>query len=82
MPFANGLRELALKNGDVVCIFPEGQLSRTGNMLKFNQGLERIMKGVDCPIIPVHLDRVWGSIFSFERGRYFFKVPKVIEGQE
>ena len=68
----------ALQNGEVVCIFPEGQLTRTGNMLKFNQGLERVMKNVDCPIIPVHLDRIWGSIFSFERGRYFFKIPKVL----
>lgn len=68
----------ALKNGEVVCIFPEGQLTRTGNMLKFNQGLERIMKDVSCPIIPVHLDRIWGSIFSYERGRYLFKVPKII----
>jgi len=34
------------------------------------------MKGVDAPIIPVHLDGVWGSIFSFERGRYIWKLPK------
>ncbi|VAW16554.1 Long-chain-fatty-acid--CoA ligase, partial [hydrothermal vent metagenome] len=68
----------ALNNGEIVCIFPEGHLSRTGNMMKFNQGFERIMKNVDCPIIPVHLDRIWGSIFSFERGKFFFKVPKVI----
>ncbi len=68
----------AIKNGDLVCIFPEGQLTRTGNMLKFNRGLERIVKNTDCPIVPIHLDRVWGSIFSYERGRYLFKVPKMI----
>ncbi len=68
----------AIKNGELVCIFPEGQLSRTGNMLKFNRGLERIMKDVDCPIIPVHIDRIWGSIFSYEREKYFFKTPKTL----
>ena len=47
-------------------------------MMKFNQGFERIMKSVNCPIIPVHLDRIWGSIFSFERGKFFFKIPKMI----
>lgn len=62
--------------GEVVCIFPEGQLTRTGNMLKFNQGFERVMKGVDCPIVPVHIDRIWGSIFSYAGGKYFFKMPK------
>jgi len=59
----------AIRNGEVVCIFAEGQLTRTGNLLRFNKGLERIMKDVDCPIIPVHLDRIWGSIFSFEGGK-------------
>lgn len=68
----------ALKNGELVCIFPEGQLTRTGNMLRFNRGLERIVADTDCPIVPVHLDRVWGSIFSYERGKYFFKWPKML----
>lgn len=68
----------ALKKGELVCIFPEGQLTRTGNLLRFNAGFEHIMKGMDCPIIPVHLDRIWGSIFSFEGGRYLYKWPKII----
>ena len=45
-------------------------------MLSFRRGLERIMKGVDVPIIPVNLDGVWGSIFSFERGRFLWKMPR------
>ncbi|VAX34789.1 Lysophospholipid transporter LplT / 2-acylglycerophosphoethanolamine acyltransferase / Acyl-[acyl-carrier-protein] synthetase [hydrothermal vent metagenome] len=68
----------AIRNGELVCIYAEGELSRTGNMLKFNRGLEKIMKGLDNPIIPVHLDRMWGSIFSYDRGKYFFKKPRVI----
>ncbi|MCA9401889.1 MAG: MFS transporter, partial [Candidatus Omnitrophica bacterium] len=47
-----------LSAGELVCVFPEGQLSRTGNMLKFRQGIEVIMKGVEVPIIPVHIDRI------------------------
>jgi acyl-[acyl-carrier-protein]-phospholipid O-acyltransferase/long-chain-fatty-acid--[acyl-carrier-protein] ligase len=65
-----------LRNGHVVCIFAEGALSRSGNMLPFHRGMERIMAGLDVPIIPVHLDRVWGSIFSFKNGRFFWKWPE------
>jgi len=71
-------RELAA--GHVVCIFAEGAISRTGNILPFKRGMEKIMEGIEgaVPIIPVHLDRLWGSIFSFERGRFFWKWPKRI----
>jgi acyl-[acyl-carrier-protein]-phospholipid O-acyltransferase / long-chain-fatty-acid--[acyl-carrier-protein] ligase len=65
----------ALHEGEVVCIFPEGQMTRIGQMLPFRRGMERIMKGVDAPIIPVNLGGVWGSIFSFERGRFLWKLP-------
>ena len=68
----------ALRNEEIVCIFAEGQITRTGQLLPFRHGLERIMKGVDVPIIPVNLDGVWGSIFSFERGRFLWKVPRRI----
>ena len=39
---------------------------------------EKIVEGMDVPIVPVHLDRVWGSIFSFEGGKFFWKWPKRI----
>jgi acyl-[acyl-carrier-protein]-phospholipid O-acyltransferase/long-chain-fatty-acid--[acyl-carrier-protein] ligase len=65
----------ALRNNEIVCIFAEGQITRTGQMLPFRRGLERIMKDVAVPIIPVNLDGVWGSIFSFERGRFLWKMP-------
>ena len=67
-----------LRAGDLVCIFAEGSITRTGNLLRFHPGFERIMDGMAVPIIPVHLDRVWGSIFSFEGGRFFFKWPRRI----
>ncbi len=65
-----------LKAGHVVCIFAEGAISRTGNLLPFKRGLEKIVDGLDVPVVPVHLDRLWGSIFSFEGGRFFWKWPK------
>lgn len=68
----------AIRSGELVCIFAEGQLTRTGNILKFNKGMERIMREVDRPIIPVHLDRIWGSIFSYEGDKYYFKIPKIL----
>ncbi len=68
----------ALQNGEIVCIFPEGQMTRIGQMLPFRRGMERIMKGVEAPIIPVNLGGVWGSIFSFERGKFLWKLPRRI----
>src|SRR5713101_5280994 len=74
----HSLREAtqALQNGELVCIFPEGQMTRIGQMLPFRRGMERIMKGLDVPIIPVNLDGVWGSIFSFAGGRFLWKLPR------
>ena len=64
-----------LAAGHVVCIFAEGAISRTGNMLPFKRGFEKIIEDLDVPVIPVHLDQVWGSIFSFKEGRFFWKWP-------
>jgi hypothetical protein len=64
-----------LQDGHVVCIFAEGSISRTGNMLPFKRGFERIVEDLDVPIVPVYLDRVWGSVFSFKGGRFFWKWP-------
>ena len=68
----------ALDAGQLVCIFAEGEITRTGMMLPFRRGLERIVKGRTVPILPVHLDRVWGSIFSHARGRFVTKLPERI----
>ena len=68
----------AIQADEVVCIFAEGQITRIGHLLPFRRGFERIMKGVEAPIIPVNLDGVWGSIFSFDRGRFLWKFPRRI----
>lgn len=68
----------AIRQGDLVCIFAEGQVTRIGQMLPFRRGFERIMKDLDAPVIPVALEGVWGSIFSFEQHRFVWKWPKRI----
>lgn len=68
----------AIQQGEVVGIFAEKSVSRIGVMLPFRRELERIMEGVEAPIIPVCLDGVWGSIFSYQQGRFFWKVPRHI----
>jgi len=68
----------ALRNGEVVCIFPEGEITRIGQMLPFRRGFERIIKGIDVPIIPTNIDGIWGSIFSFSGGHFLWKWPRTI----
>jgi acyl-[acyl-carrier-protein]-phospholipid O-acyltransferase/long-chain-fatty-acid--[acyl-carrier-protein] ligase len=76
----HSLREAseAIADGQLVCIFAEGQITRIGQMLPFRRGFERIMKDVEAPIIPVALDGVWGSIFSFDKRRFLWKLPRRI----
>ena len=76
----HSLREAseALRNGEVVCIFPEGEITRIGQMLPFRRGFERIIKGNEVPINPVNNDGLRGSIFSFSGGRFLWKLPRHI----
>lgn len=61
----------ALHNGELVCIFPEGAISRSGQLQPFRRGTMEIIKGTSTPVIPVYLDELWGSIFTFREGRFF-----------
>lgn len=65
----------SLKNGEVVCLFAEGQLTRTGGLCELERGFELIAKKAGHPIIPMWTDGSWGSIFSFERNRFMGKWP-------
>jgi acyl-[acyl-carrier-protein]-phospholipid O-acyltransferase/long-chain-fatty-acid--[acyl-carrier-protein] ligase len=65
----------ALKAGEVVCIFAEGCLTRTGFMLRFHRGFEQIVKHAPVPIVPVCLDHMWGSVFSYRGGKVLWKAP-------
>ncbi len=66
----------ALQNGELVCIFPEGAITRTGQMQAFRPGMLKILEGTTAPVVPVYLDELWGSIFSFQGGRFFWKRPQ------
>ncbi len=65
-----------LEEGDLVCIFPEGGISHSGQLQPFKPGLMKILHNTDAPVVPVYLDGLWGSIFSFESGKFFWKWPK------
>ena len=66
----------AARSGSLVCIFAEGGISRSGALLPFARGLEIIAREARVPIVPVALDRLWGSLFSFSEGRFFWKRPQ------
>src|SRR5262249_8326560 len=70
----------ALDNGEVICLFPEARLTRTGAMLPFHRGFERALKQTKStvPVIPVCLSQVWGSVFSYRGGRVIWKWPERI----
>ena len=53
-----------LKQGEVVCLFPEGALSRNGQLGRFRTGFERTVEDVDGVIVPFYLRGLWGSRFS------------------
>lgn len=68
--------EAALENGDILCIFPEGQITWTGELNEFRPGLELLLSRKPVPVIPVALQGLWGSMFSRRGGRAFFKLPR------
>ncbi len=64
-----------LAKGEAVCIFAEGRFTRTGFLLPFHRGFEQIVKQTPAPIIPVCLEQLWGSIFSYWGSRLIWKWP-------
>ena len=68
----------SLKKGTPLCVFAEGGISRAGNLLPFMRGPVLLAKKANVPLIPVHLDGVWGSVFSMDRGKFFRKRPRKI----
>lgn len=66
----------AVRRGELVCIFPEGGLTRNGQLQQFKPGVLAVMRDLNAPLIPVYLDGLWGSIFSNRGGRFFWKWPR------
>jgi 1-acyl-sn-glycerol-3-phosphate acyltransferase len=61
----------ALHEGDLVCIFPEGKLTSTGELNEFKGGVRKILDRSDVPVIPMALRGLWGSVFSRSKGNPF-----------
>jgi len=71
VPIASGHSKQALqimnellRAGEVVCLFPEGAISRNGQLGEFKRGYEKTVEGVDGVILPFYLRGLWGSRFS------------------
>ena len=66
----------ALEAGEVVCIFPEGQLTRDGKVGVFKPGIEQIIKRNPVPVVPLALNGLWGSFFSHKNGHAMTRLPQ------
>lgn len=73
-----------LKDGNLICIFPEGRLTRNGEISPFRPGIGRILAETPVPVVPMALQGLWGSFFSHEgkgamkfKGRFWSKVGLV-----
>lgn len=75
---AKSLKEArqTMEDGAIIAIFPEGELTKNGALMKFNKGFEKIAKNSNCPIIPAHIGNIWGSIFSFKNGKPGLRRPE------
>lgn len=56
--------EAALREGELVCIFPEGKLTKTGDVNTFHHGVTEILTRARAPVVPMALRGLWGSVFS------------------
>ena len=67
-----------LGRGEYVLLFPEGAISRTGQVMKLERGFELMARRAGVPVVPVYHDGLWGSVFSFSGHGYIFKSPRLM----
>ena len=68
----------ALKAGEVVCLCPEGHISRTGQLMQIHPTFEVIARQSGAPVLAASIDGLWGSIFSFAGNKYLWKSPRLL----
>ncbi|MBC7944212.1 MAG: MFS transporter, partial [Burkholderiales bacterium] len=64
----------ALTAGELVCIFPEGRITDTGELYPFKHGVQRIIERTPVPVIPLALRGLWGSSFSRRHGNVVLRL--------
>src|ERR1700676_4997276 len=72
------LTAAALRDGELVCIFPEGRLTRDGEIAAFRAGLTRIVTETPVPVIPMAIAGLWGSMFSRRTPKLWQRLPRNI----
>jgi 1-acyl-sn-glycerol-3-phosphate acyltransferase len=70
------LTAAALQDGELVCIFPEGRLTRDGNVAEFRPGLTRILSETPVAVIPIAISGLWGSMFSRRTPKVWQRLPR------
>lgn len=70
------LVDAELAAGNIVCIFPEGGITRDGNVQRFRPGIEKIIRRRPVPVVPAALGRLWGGWFSRRRDGRLQLVPR------
>ena len=65
-----------LNEGELVCIFPEGKITKDGTLNEFRGGIEKILKNNPVPVVPMALTGLWGSFFSHKDGHAFTTKPR------
>lgn len=67
----------ALRNGDLVGIFPEGRITDSGEMYPFRSGITRIIERTPVSVVPLALRGLWGSFFSRQGGRAMSRPSRI-----